>query len=156
LLLFTLSSVFLPEQLHPSVPLLFKLKYNFCIIEEDAPPIVLLPIPHHVSLLLWLRAHLKAQATAIEATFMHGWVFADKTLAESAFILEKEVAMAIVMQHTLSQVEQGAQLAERIAVRLHLPGIVRHSEEDAATISGDVAPLVDDVQKAATHNLETA
>lgn len=29
-----------------------------------------------------------------------------------------------------------------------------YSEEDAATVSCDVAPLVDDMEKAATYNLE--
>lgn len=99
-------------------------------------------------------SHLKAQAATIEAPFVHGWVLADKTLAEATFILEKKIAVAVVVQHALSQVEQGAQLTQGVTVRLHLPGIVRHSEKDAAPVGGDVATLVDDVEKAATHNLE--
>lgn len=85
---------------------------------------------------------------------MHGCVFTDKTLAEAAFVLEEQIAVAVVVQHPLSQVEQGAQLAQSAAVRLHFPGIVRCSEEDAAAVGCDVAALVDDVEKAATHNLQ--
>lgn len=71
-----------------------------------------------------ISSHLKAKATAIEAPFVHGWVFTNKALTEATFILEKKVAMAVIMQHALSQVQQGAQLAESTAVGLHLPSIV--------------------------------
>lgn len=62
--------------------------------------------------------------------------------------------MAVVVQHALSQVEQRAQLAQSVAVGLHLLRIVSHSEEDAAAVGGDVAPLLDDVENAAAHHLE--
>lgn len=99
-------------------------------------------------------SHLKAKAAAVEAPLVHGWVFADKTLAEATFILEEKVAVAVVMQHALSQVEQGSQLAKSIAIGLHLPRIVCYAKEDAAAVGGDVAPLLDDVEKAAAHHLE--
>ena len=85
---------------------------------------------------------------------MHGRVFADEALAEAAFVLEKEVAVAVVVEHALSQVEQSAELAQSVAVGLHLPGVVCDSKEDAAAVGGDVAPLVDDVEDAAPHHLE--
>lgn len=62
--------------------------------------------------------------------------------------------MAVVMQHALGQIEQGTQLAQSIAVCFHLARIMGYSEEDAATVSGDVAPLVDDMEKAATYDLD--
>ena len=45
-------------------------------------------------------------------------------------------------------------MAQRTAVRLHLPGVVRRPEEDAAAVGSDVAPLVDDVEDAASYHLE--
>lgn len=62
--------------------------------------------------------------------------------------------MAVVMKHALSQIEQGAQLAQSAAVGLHLPRIVCYSKEDAATVGSDVAPLLDDVKKTAAYHLE--
>lgn len=85
---------------------------------------------------------------------MHGGVFPDEALAEAAFVLEEQVSVAVVVEHALRQVEQGAQLTERAAVRFNLPRVVRYPKEDAATVSCDVAPLVDDVKKAATHDLK--
>lgn len=85
---------------------------------------------------------------------MHRCIFTDETLTESTFILEEQVALAVVMQHALSQVEQGTQLAQSIAVCLHLPCIMCNSEKDAAPVSCDIAPLVDDMEKTTTYNLE--
>lgn len=85
---------------------------------------------------------------------MHGGVLADEALAEAALVLEEQVAVAVVVQHALGQVEQRAQLAQRVAVGLHLAGVVRHPEEDAAAVGGDVAPLLDDVEEAAAHDLD--
>lgn len=84
---------------------------------------------------------------------MHGGVFTEKALAEATFILEKEVAMAVVMKQTLGQIEQSTKLAQGVAVGFHLPSIVSYSEEDTASVGSNVAPLVDDVEKAAAHNL---
>lgn len=44
-----------------------------------------------------VTSHLKTQAAAIEASFMHGGVFPDETLAEATFILEEQVSVAVVM-----------------------------------------------------------
>lgn len=86
---------------------------------------------------------------------MHGRVFAHETLAEATFILEKEVAVAVVVEHALSQVQQGPQLAKGVAVSFHFPGVVREAKKDAAAIRGDVASFLDDVEKAAAHHLQT-
>lgn len=90
-------------------------------------------------------SHLEAKTAAIEAAFVHGWIFTDKTLTEATLILEKQVAMAVVMQHALSQVQQGAQLAKDVGVGLHLPGIVCQSEKDAAPVCSDVTSFLDNV-----------
>jgi len=68
--------------------------------------------------------------------------------------VEKKVAVVVVVEHALSQVEQGAQLAQSAAVGLHLRRIVCQPKEDAAAVGGDVAPLLDDVENAAAHDLE--
>lgn len=85
---------------------------------------------------------------------MHGRVFADKALAEATLVLEKKVTVVVVVQHAPSQVQQGTQLAQCVAVGFHLSGVVRYSEEDAAAVGRDVAPFLDDVEKAASHNLQ--
>lgn len=85
---------------------------------------------------------------------MHGRVFAHETLAEATFVLEKEVAVAVVVEHAPSQVQQGPQLAEGVAVSFHFPGVVRQAEKDAAAIRGDVASFLDDVEEAAAHHLQ--
>lgn len=99
-------------------------------------------------------SHLEAQTAAIEAALVHGGVFAYKALAEAALILEKEVAVAVVMEHALSQVEQGPQLAQGAAVGLHLSGVVGHSKKDAAAVRADVPSFLDDVEQAAAHHLQ--
>lgn len=86
---------------------------------------------------------------------MHGRVFADEALAEATFVLEEEVAVAVVVQHALSQVQQGPQLAKGVAVGLHFPGVVRYAKKDAAAVGGNVASLLDNVEKAAAHHLQT-
>lgn len=85
---------------------------------------------------------------------MHRCIFTDKTLAESTFILEKQVALAVVVQHALSQVEKSTQLAQSIAVSFHLPRVMCNSEKDAASVSRDITPLVDDMEKTTTYDLE--
>lgn len=42
-------------------------------------------------------SHLKAKATTVEAALVHGRVFADKALTETTLIMEKKVAVAVVM-----------------------------------------------------------
>lgn len=99
-------------------------------------------------------SHLKAETTAIEAAFVHGRVFADETLTEATFILEKEVAVAVVIKHALSQVQEGPQLAKGFAVSLHFPGVVNYAKKDAAPVCSDVASFLDNVEKAAAHHLQ--
>lgn len=86
---------------------------------------------------------------------MHGRVFAHETLTEAIIVLQKEVAVAVVVEHALSQVQQGPQLAKGVAVRLHFPGVVREAKKDAAAVGGDVASFLDNVEKAAAHHLQT-
>lgn len=85
---------------------------------------------------------------------MHGRVLADEALTEAALVLEEKVTMVVVVQHAPRQVHEGSQLAQGVAVGLHLAGIVRNSEEDAATVGGDVAAFLDDVEEAASHHLQ--
>lgn len=68
--------------------------------------------------------------------------------------MEKKVTVVVVVQHAPSQVQQCAQLAQCIAVGFHLSSIVRYSEEDAPAVGRDVTPFLDDVEKAASHNLQ--
>lgn len=99
------------------------------------------------------RPHLKAKAAAVKAALVHGRVLADEALAEAALVLKEKVAVVVVMQHAPRQVHQGSQLAQGVAVGLHLAGIVCHPEEDAAAVGRDVAAFLDDVEEAASHHL---
>lgn len=85
---------------------------------------------------------------------MHRRVLADEALAQAALVLEEKVTVVVVVQHAPRQVHEGAQLAQGVAVGLHLAGVVRHPEEDAAAVGGDVAALLDDVEEAASHHLQ--
>lgn len=86
---------------------------------------------------------------------MHGRVLADEALAKAALVLEEKVTVAVVVQHAPRQVHEGSQLAQGVAVGLHLTGVVRYSEEDAAAVGGDVAAFLDDVEEAASHHLDS-
>lgn len=127
--------------------------YRCCYLTLPVSSTFFLSLPQAISV-AHSCSHLKAEATAIEAALVHGRVFADKALAEAALVLEEKVTVVVVVQHAPSQVQQGAQLAQCVAVGFHLPGVVRYSEEDAAAVGRDVAPFLDDVQKAASHNLQ--
>lgn len=48
------------------------------------------------------QTHLKSNTAAIEATLMHGGILSQEALTEATFLLEEEVAMAIVMKQSLS------------------------------------------------------
>lgn len=85
---------------------------------------------------------------------MHGGVFADEAFAKAALMLEEKVTMAVVVQHAPRQVHEGSQLAQGVAVGLHLTGVVRYPEEDAAAVGSDVAAFLDDVEEAAPHHLQ--
>lgn len=100
------------------------------------------------------RPHLKAEAAAVEAALVHGRVLADEALAQAALVVEEKVTVVVVVQHAPRQVHEGAQLAQGVAVGLHLAGVVRQPEEDAAAVGGDVAALLDDVEEAASHHLQ--
>lgn len=103
---------------------------------------------------LCIRPHLKAKAAAIKAALVHGRVLADEALAEAALMLEEKVTVLVVVQHAPRQVHESSQLAQGVAVGLHLTGVVRHSEEDAAAVGRDVAAFLDDVEEAASHHLQ--
>lgn len=99
-------------------------------------------------------SHLKAKAATIKAAFVHGRVLSDEALTQAALVLEEKVTVVVVVQHAPRQVHEGSQLAKGVAVGLHLAGIVRHSEKDAAAVGGDVAAFLDDVEEAASHHLQ--
>lgn len=54
--------------------------------------------------------HLESKAASVEAALVHGGVLPDKALAEAALLVEEEVPVAVVVQQSLGQVEQGSQL----------------------------------------------
>ena len=102
---------------------------------------------------LTVTTDLEAQAAAVEAGLVHGGVLPDETAAQLPVLQGDELVVVVVMQQPLGQVEQGAQLAQGAAVGLHLPRVMRSTEEDATAVGADVAPLVDDVENAAAHHL---
>lgn len=99
-------------------------------------------------------ADLKAQTAAIEAGFVHGAVLLHKPAAQLRVLCGVELANVIVVHQPLGQVEQGSQLAQSTAVRLHLRGVVVRSEEGPGVVRTDVTALVNDVQKATLQNLK--
>lgn len=48
------------------------------------------------------QTHLKSNTAAVEAALMHGGVLSQEALTETTFLLEEEVAVAVVMKQSLS------------------------------------------------------
>lgn len=103
---------------------------------------------------LFSLAHLEAKTAAIETGFVHGAVLLHKPAAKVRVLQGVQLAEAVVADQPLGEVQQGAQLAQSAAVGLHLRGVVVGPEEGAAVVGGDVAALVNDVQKAGMQNLK--
>lgn len=99
-------------------------------------------------------ADLKAQAAAVEAGLVHGAVLPDELAAQVPVLQGVQLAVAVVVDQLLGQVQQRAQLAQRAAVRLHLRRVVLRPEEGTVVVGGDVTSLVDDVQKARQQDLK--
>lgn len=95
-----------------------------------------------------LLADLKAQTAAVETRLVHGAVLLHKPVAQVPVLQGVQLAVFVVVDQLLGEVEQGAQLAQSAAVRLHLQRIVVRPEEGTVVIGSDVTALVDDVQKA--------
>lgn len=101
-----------------------------------------------------LSADLKTQAPAVEAGLVHGAVLLHELVAQLPVLQRVELAAVVVVEEPLGEVQQGAQLTQSAAVRLHLAGVVVGPEEGAGVVGGNVAALVDDVQKARLQDLE--
>lgn len=69
-----------------------------------------------------------------------------KHVAQVSVLLTVQVAVIVVVDQPLREIEQGAQLAESAAVRLHLRGIVVRSEEGTVVVGENVAAFVNNVQ----------
>ena len=67
-----------------------------------------------------LSADLKAQAAAIETSFVHGAVLLHKPVAQIPVLQGVQLPLVVVVHQPLGEVEQGPQLAQGAAVRLHL------------------------------------
>lgn len=105
----------------------------------------------NISLML---ADLKAQTTAVETCFVHGAVLLHKPAAQVPVLKGVQLAGGVVIHQLLGEVEQGTQLAQGAAVRLHLRCIVVCPEEGTVVIRGNVTALVNDVQKAGVQDLK--
>lgn len=51
--------------------------------------------------ILFVLSHLKSNTATVEAALVHGGVLSEEALTEATFLLEKEVAMAVVMEQSL-------------------------------------------------------
>lgn len=102
----------------------------------------------------FLLADLKAQTAAIETGFVHGAVLLHKLAAQVPVLQGVQLAVVVVVDQPLGEVEQGAQLTQSAAVCLHLRGIVVRPEEGTVVVRCNVTALVNDVQKARQQNLK--
>lgn len=99
-------------------------------------------------------ADLKAQTAAVETGFVHGAVLLHEPTAEVTLLQGVQLGVVVVVDQPLCEVHQGAKLAQGAAVRLHLRGVVVCPEEGTVVIRGNVAALVNDVQKARLQDLK--
>lgn len=79
-----------------------------------------------------LFADLEAETAAIEAGFVHGAVLLHKLAAQ--ILHGVQLPTFVVVEQLLGEVEQGAQLAQSAAVRLHLRDIVVRPEEGTVVV----------------------
>lgn len=98
-------------------------------------------------------ADLKAQAASVEAGFVHGAVLVHEATAQVPLLQGVELAVGVVMEQLLGQMQQRSQLTQSVAIRLHLGGVVLGPEEGAAVVGGDVTALVNDVKKTRLQDL---
>ena len=101
-----------------------------------------------------LLTDLKAQTASVETRLVHGAVLLHKPAGQFPVLLRVQLAAFVVVDQLLGEVEQGPQLAQGAAVRLHLRRIVLGPEEGAVAVVGNVTALVYDVHKAGLQDLE--
>lgn len=99
-------------------------------------------------------ADLEAQTAAIEAGLVHGAVLLHKLAAQVGVLQRVEFAMHVVTEQLLRQMQEGSQLTQSVAVRLHLRGIVVRPEEGTVVVGGDITALVNDVEKTGVQYLK--
>lgn len=98
-------------------------------------------------------ADLEAQAAPIEAGFVHGAVLVHEAAAQVLVLQGVELAVGVVAEQLLGQMQERSQLAQSVAVGLHLRRVVLRPEEGAAVVGGDVTALVNDVEKTGLQDL---
>lgn len=85
---------------------------------------------------------------------MHGAVLLHEPAAQVLVLQGVQLAVVVVVDQLLGEVDQGTQLTQSAAVRLHLRGIVVRPEEGTIAIGGNITALVNDVQKARQQDLK--
>lgn len=99
-------------------------------------------------------ADLEAQTAAIEAGLVHGAVLLHELAAQLGVLQRVELAVRVVAEQLLRQMQEGSQLTQSVAVRLHLRGVVVRPEEGTVVVGGDITALVNDVEKTGVQNLK--
>lgn len=64
-----------------------------------------------------------------------------------------QLAVGVVFEQLLGQMQQRSQLTQSVAVSLHLRSVVLGPEEGAAVVGGDIMALVNDVKKTRLQDL---
>lgn len=85
---------------------------------------------------------------------MHGAVLLHELVAQLPVMQGVQLTIVVVIDQPLGEVQQGTQLTQSAAVRLHLGGVVVGPEEGTIVVGGNVLPLVNDVQKARLQDLK--
>lgn len=101
----------------------------------------------------FVPADLEAQTASVEAGFVHGAVLVHEAAAQVLVLQGVQLAVAVVLEQLLGEMQQRSQLTQSVAVRLHLRGVVLGPEEGAAVVGGDVTALVNDVKKTRLQDL---
>lgn len=96
----------------------------------------------------FLSADLETQTAAVETGLVHGAVLLHELAAQLPVLQRVELAVVVVVDQPLGEMQQGAQLTQSTAVCLHLGGVVISSEKGTVVVGGNVPSLVNDVQKA--------
>lgn len=101
----------------------------------------------------FVPADLKAQTASVEAGFVHGAVLVHEAAAQVLVLQGVELAVGVVSEQLLGQMQERSQLTQSVAVSLHLRRVVLGPEEGAAVVGGDVTALVNDVKKTRLQDL---
>lgn len=84
---------------------------------------------------------------------MHGAVLVHEAAAQVPVLQGVQLAVGVVVEQLLGQMQERSQLTQRVAVGLHLRSVVLGPEEGAAVVGGDVTALVNDVEKTRLQDL---